>query len=309
MTRRIGATKRRRNLPIAFSLLVSVFLLLVLSSAAGQRGAMAVSSPPPAADAAASFQDAAAGASLFQTQCAACHSIGGGDGVGPDLQGVTTQRETDWLSRWILDPAAMIAAGDPIAGEMLPRFNNLAMPTLGLSEAEVASIIAYLTEQDGGTAAVAPQPVTPQPISAAPGDGSVAAGKNLFTGTTRLSNGGPSCRACHSIAGIGGLGGGKLGLDLTGSYARLGDAMILWPETSKTMVPIFTSKPLTAQEKTDLLAFFSSTDLTSRSANKIWELVGLAVAGVAVMAVLAQLIWRDRLRGVRIPMVSRARDR
>jgi mono/diheme cytochrome c family protein len=177
------------------------------------------------------------------------------------------------------------------------------MPTLGLSEAEVASLIAFLTEQDSGGA----QPVAPQPISATPGEGSAAIGKNLFTGVTRLSNGGPSCRACHSSSGIGGLGGGKLGPDLTFAYETLGDAMILWPETSQTMKPIFTSKPLTDQEKVDLLAFFSSTDVTKRPTEVIWQLVGLAVVGVAVMAVPAQLIWRGRLRGVRIPMVSRER--
>lgn len=302
-TRRTRASRSVRALAAAPLLLLFVLLLIVLSFTNGLGRVRAGSAPPPMTVAELLQASAGDGASLFQAQCSACHTIGGGDGVGPDLQGVTTRREADWLSRWILDPAAMISDGDPIATELLQEFNNLAMPALGLSEADVASLMAFLTEQDGGGAA----PVTPQPIAAAPGESSAATGKNLFTGATRLSNGGPSCRACHSTAGIGGLGGGKLGPDLTGAFAKLGDAMILWPETTPPMQPIYSSKPLTGEEKAALLAFFSSTDVTQRSTEVIGQLIGLAVVGVVVLGILAQLIWRRRLSAVRAPMVSKQR--
>ncbi len=301
MTRRTEASRWDRALAATPLLLLSVLLLMVLSLANGLGRVRAGSAPPPMTALEPLQASAADGATLFQAQCSACHTIGGGDGLGPDLQGVTARRDADWLSRWILNPAAMLSAGDPIATELLQQFNNLPMPAVGLSEGEVASVVAFLTEQDGGAAPVAPQPIL------ATGESSTAAGKNLFTGATRLSNGGPSCRACHSSAGIGGLGGGKLGPDLTGAYAKLGDAMILWPETIAPMQPIYTSKPLTVGEKTDLLAFFSSTDVTKRSTEVIGQLIGLAVAGVVVMAVLAQLIWRRRLSAVREPMVAKQR--
>ncbi|MFN3338009.1 MAG: hypothetical protein ACK42I_10985, partial [Thermomicrobium sp.] len=53
------------------------------------------------------------------------------------------------------------------------------------------------------------QATTPLP----PGD--PIRGKELFTGVLRFENGGPPCQACHSIGGIGALGGGQLGPDLT----------------------------------------------------------------------------------------------
>ncbi|MBT5775601.1 MAG: cytochrome c [Dehalococcoidia bacterium] len=269
-------------------ILLSSALMLVLLA-----GGLAMASPDSSSETALGpTQDAS---SLFQTKCSACHTIGGGDIVGPDLAGVTTRRDRDWLVSWLADPPAMIADGDPIAVELLAQFNNVQMPALGLTDADVESLVAYFEEQDGGTG-------TPVLISE-PGDGDANAGRNLFTGANTLDNGGPSCRACHSIAGIGALGGGKLGPDLTTAYNRLGDGMIAMPQTG-TMQPIFTEKLLTEEEQTNLLAFFRSTDITGRSSEVIWQLGGLSVAGVVIVAALTHLIWRRRLTGVRIPMVT-----
>jgi mono/diheme cytochrome c family protein len=51
---------------------------------------------------------------LFEQLCTACHSVGGGDRVGPDLAGVTQRREVAWLKRMIREPDALIAEGDPV---------------------------------------------------------------------------------------------------------------------------------------------------------------------------------------------------
>ena len=40
---------------------------------------------------------------LFATRCAACHTIGNGDKIGPDLLGVTNVRDRAWLARMIID--------------------------------------------------------------------------------------------------------------------------------------------------------------------------------------------------------------
>ena len=285
MTSRTTPGGWRRRLPASLSFALAIALLAV---------GLAMASPQPAPqDGPGPSQD---GAAVFQAQCAACHTIGGGDGIGPDLAGVTTRRDRDWLVSWIADPIAVVAAGDPIATELLSKFNNLQMPNLGLAPADVEGLVAYLEEQDGGGSSA------PPPVSQ-PGDGSADAGRSLFTGANTLDNGGPSCRACHSIAGIGALGGGKLGPDLTTAYQRLGDGMIAMPQTG-TMQPIFSDKTLTEDEQANLLAFFRGTDVTERSAAVIWQLSGLAVAGVAIIAVLTQLIWRRRLSRVREPMVA-----
>ncbi len=285
MTRHTVPGGWKRTFPASLSVGLALVLLVV---------GIAMASPEPATyDNFGPSQDAEA---VFQAQCAACHTIGGGDGVGPDLAGVTTRRDRDWLVSWIADPAAMIADEDPIAVEMLAQYNNLPMPSLGLSADDVEGLVVYLEEQDGGSA---PAPVLISDSS----DGNVDAGRNLFTGANTLENGGPSCRACHSIAGIGALGGGKLGPDLTTAYDRLGDGLIALPQTG-TMQPIFSDKALTEEEQANLLAFFRSTDITERSAEVVWQLTGLAVAGVAIVAVLIHLIWRRRISQVRASMVA-----
>lgn len=83
--------------------------------------------------------DVAAGEEIFQQRCAACHTIGNGKLVGPDLAGVTTRLDTEWLHSWIIDPAAF-SKTDPVAGDLFTG----KMPTLGLSSDEVDAVIAYL---------------------------------------------------------------------------------------------------------------------------------------------------------------------
>ena len=146
--------------------------------------------------------------------------------------------------------------------------------------------------------------------SAAPPSQEVAGnadnGKDLFTGGARFENGGPNCLACHSISGIGALGGGALGPDLTGSFTKLGAGVAVWPESVVPMQAIFTEKPLTDSEKADLTAFLqSSSDLVQRTSTAIYQLLGIAILGTAIVLGIAQLIWRRRLRGVRRAMVPK----
>jgi len=83
-------------------------------------------------------------AQLFRTRCATCHTIGGGDGLGPDLLMVSSRRSPEWLARFIREPDRMLAEKDPVAMAMLPQFRNLAMPNLKLSEANVAALMAFI---------------------------------------------------------------------------------------------------------------------------------------------------------------------
>ncbi len=259
----------------------------------------------------ATAQSADEGKDIFEAKCAACHTIGGGPLVGPDLGGVTTRREPDWLARWIAEPDVMLAEGDPIAAQLLAEFNNVPMPNLGLTDVEVASLIAYLgppADRDP------PAGEEPPPAAAAeslqPGDPSI--GKGLFEGTIRFENRGPPCLACHSIAGIGALGGGALGPDLTGAYAKFGEggiASILATTPFATMEPIFGDRPLTEQEQAHLALFLSQAAVSERTAATVGQLALLGVAGAAFLLLLMRFIWRRRLTEVRRPMVARSNAR
>ena len=65
-------------------------------------------------------------AAFYETNCAACHSIGGGPQAGPDLKGVTARRDREWLVRFLLDPSAF--ESDPEVVRMVKEANGLMMP-------------------------------------------------------------------------------------------------------------------------------------------------------------------------------------
>lgn len=273
-----------------------VFAPLALGSLfAGLVGLADVASPAPSAE---------EGQAIFQQKCVSCHTIGGGRLVGPDLQGVTARRDREWLTRMISAPDKMLAGGDPVATQLLREHNNVPMPNQGLTEDQARSVIAYLGSQGGGPQVAQPGQ-TPAP-SVLLGD--PVAGKDLFTGVIRFQNGGPACMACHSIAGIGALGGGALGPDLTPAYTKFGEAglaSVLVRTPFPTMNPIFSSRPLTAQEQANLRAFLQQAAVAKRPVEAVGQLAGLAAVGAGVLLVLTQLSWRRRLTEVRRPLTGR----
>jgi protein SCO1 len=93
---------------------------------------------------------------LFRTRCMSCHTIGGGDRLGPDLAGVVTTRPRAWLRRWLKEPDKMIAEKDAVALALKARYRNLPMPNLGLNDIDVDALIEYMSEQDAARAAAAP---------------------------------------------------------------------------------------------------------------------------------------------------------
>lgn len=256
------------------------------------------------ADARGLGQSASEGEALFQQKCAACHTIGKGPLVGPDLAGVTKKQDHTWLVNWITAPDKMIADKDPIALQLLSEYKNVAMPNLGLSSDQVTSLLDYLETSTGSASTTAPAPA---PAPALPA-GDPVAGRSMFTGVVRLQNGGPPCMACHSVAGIGALGGGALGPNLDPAFQKYGAsglASILASPPFPTMMPIFTPHPLTPTEQADILAFLQQAPATARPAPEVEQLAGLAIAGTVILLGIAQVTWRHRLRAVRRPMLQR----
>lgn len=84
---------------------------------------------------------------LFGRDCIACHTIGHGDNIGPDLLGVTTVRDRKWLTRMIQTPEQLLKENDPIASALLKKYNNVRMPNVSISDDEVSYIIGYLEAQ------------------------------------------------------------------------------------------------------------------------------------------------------------------
>ena len=95
------------------------------------------------------------GSTVFGEKCASCHTIGGGDLVGPDLEGVTDRRDQAFLERFISAPDDVLASGDPVAKSLLEQY-KVPMPNLGLTAAEVDALITYLASQAAGAPATAP---------------------------------------------------------------------------------------------------------------------------------------------------------
>ena len=81
---------------------------------------------------------------FFATRCAACHTIGGGDKIGPDLLGVTNVRDRAWLARFIADSDKLIEEKDPIAQALFQKYKGIRMPKVFLTDADMNTLIEYM---------------------------------------------------------------------------------------------------------------------------------------------------------------------
>lgn len=92
------------------------------------------------------------GEQIFRTRCAICHTLTGDepeDALGPDLFGVTNNREREWLLNWLRAPDQMLAEKDPLAMALFLKYNELAMPNLRLNRMEAEDLLDYIeTETD-----------------------------------------------------------------------------------------------------------------------------------------------------------------
>ena len=82
----------------------------------------------------------------FESKCLACHSIGGGDKLGPDIFGVSKRRSDAWLTRWLKNPDEMLKS-DADAKAMLDKY-KVPMPDQHLSDQEIHEYIAYFKWAD-----------------------------------------------------------------------------------------------------------------------------------------------------------------
>ena len=84
---------------------------------------------------------------MFSSRCSACHTIGRGDNIGPDLAGVGASRDRTWLMNFIVAPDKMNAEGDPIAVALRAKYSQARMPNLNLTPQDAAAVIDYIDRQ------------------------------------------------------------------------------------------------------------------------------------------------------------------
>jgi nitrite reductase (NO-forming) len=90
--------------------------------------------------------DAEKGKVVYESRCVMCHTVGGGDKIGPDLRGVTQRRPDAWLARWLLETDSMLKT-DAAAKEMLVKYKT-SMPNPGLSPAEANQLVKFFHWSD-----------------------------------------------------------------------------------------------------------------------------------------------------------------
>ena len=242
-------------------------------------------------------QDANQGQQTFQTLCAACHTIGGGRLVGPDLQGLAERRSEQWIIDFVQRSQDLVQAGDADAVTVFEEYNRIPMPDQPLSDDEVRGVLAYIGSV-AGTEAVVPAAVVP-----AATDEQVALGRDLFQGKARLANNGPSCMSCHDVRSEGVVGGGALAIELTDAVTRLtlpGVGAILRNPPFPVMQRAYHNRPLTDPEVAALTGFLERADEEqevhqARAYGMQFLLAG--IAGTVILLGLYTLAWRQRRKG------------
>ncbi len=182
----------------------------------------------------------------FRNHCAACHTVGNGPHIGPDLAGVTKTRDRSWLAKFIFAPDKLLAEGDPIAKELFEKYKSVRMPNLALSHEDVSVLIDYLAKQDAEAATPAPAAASASPSSSAAAEPVVEpylriqqalsadtltavkdAARSIAAEAAKLGPGGASIRsAAGEFEQSGDL---KSARD---AFGRLGDAIINYARTS-----------------------------------------------------------------------------
>lgn len=227
----------------------------------------------------------------FEKGCSGCHTIGGGDGVGPDLKGITERRKMEWLIPFVQSPQKVIKSGDPVANELFNKF-KVSMPDQDLSADEIKQLMEFI--QSGGAASA---PVDSKAASLATEE-DIARGRNLFLGQLPLVHGGTSCVSCHSVAYHGPLGGGTIGPNLTQVYSKYGDqglSKALSKPGFRIMKDMYAAKPLAPDEVFALKAFLYQADKAgSEGEDYRKKFIFLGVGGTVLILGVIDWIWRRR---------------
>ena len=90
------------------------------------------------------------GSVIFATNCAACHTIGQGRLIGPDLKGVSEKHDKPWIARFIRESQAMIGEGDEKAVAVFNAYSMVPMPAMPLSDEQIDAVLAHIKKVGTG---------------------------------------------------------------------------------------------------------------------------------------------------------------
>lgn len=244
---------------------------------------------------------------FFRQNCMSCHTIGGGRITGPDLKDVVKRKDRGWLERFLRNPKAMMDAGDPYALQLQQEARGVVMPAIQGMTPDMARALLDLIDAESklpksqfAGAMISDRPLTPADLRI---------GGQLFSGTRPLANHGPACISCHTLGTLTGLGGGRLGPDLTRVYERLGGrksvgAWLVAPATP-TMQAVFRRAALQPDEILPLLAAMEDAGNHGREADEraLLKFFLVGFSGMVLGLVILGKIWGGRFRAVRRPLV------
>ncbi len=248
---------------------------------------------------------------FFRQNCMSCHTIGGGRLTGPDLKGAHERADEAWLVDFVLDPKGVIDSGDPYAAEIFRDARGVYMTQVpGIDRARAEKLVRLIVSESAKEKSeFAGLQVSDRPLT----DADVARGRQLFLGAATYQNGAPACVSCHTLSGLGGLGGGTLGPDLTDVYDRLEGrkALAAWLGSPPSMVmqPVFEGHALDGEEILALVGYLKSVAEGQEEAQPASTLrfVLLGFAGAAFLLLLFDFLWRKRYRATRRPLLRTSR--
>jgi mono/diheme cytochrome c family protein len=261
------------------------------------------------------------GEQLFQ-QCKACHSIGQGKLLGPDLLDVSKKRDAAWVKNFIKSSQSMIKGGDSDAIALFEEFNKLMMIDYPLPEADIDAIIKYIdsfstpdAEEDVEASAADSLAALEKEeyLAHIDTDDNEARGKALFEGFREFRNGGASCISCHHVNADEGVQGGLLAKDLTHSFSQIGGlagikGMIDFP-AYPAMKDAYTKAPITEDESVQLQVFLMRADKRNpMEASSVTGFMKQGIIGVVVLLLVITLVWfRRKRRSVNFHIIQRQR--
>ncbi|MBW1758481.1 MAG: cytochrome c, partial [Deltaproteobacteria bacterium] len=235
------------------------------------------------------------GEEIFNSGCHACHTIGGGRLIGPDLLGVSERRSEEWLVEFVQHSQSMVEAGDPVAVSLYEEHNKVVMPDQAVTKEEILAVVEYASTPRAAGAVLPAQPVVYT-------EEDIVLGQNLFEGSTRLSNGWPACNSCHEVTNDAVIGGGILAKELTSVFSRLGGPgvrAILGSPPFPVMQEAYEDEPLTEPEVKALVGFLEQADSEKALQQPRDYGIGLFTSGVVgsgILLGLYSLLWRRRKR-------------